>query len=177
MLRKDASISIVLPLSNSMVISKYQIVLLHDTLRICEDTAANDRCLWVRNTDAHMPAAVGNGTSEHTRPPSSAHPHAARVVFNRRITAHDHFQDVRHVRLDISGAGIAYGAGDVVNLLPSNAPEAVDELLSILCLSGDVLVAMETTSNSDVSAKQCVPGGASQSRSSMCMSQMGDGEC
>lgn len=38
--------------------------------------------------------------------PSFAHPFPARVVSNQRVTAPEHFQDVRHIEFDISGSNI-----------------------------------------------------------------------
>lgn len=92
-------------------------------------------------------------------PPSSSMvlPYQATVLQNRRITAVEHFQDVRHIELqlgeeDISGdlnekmvVGLTCGIsrpsprrpclwrpGDVAILLPSNDPQAVTELLEKL---------------------------------------------
>jgi hypothetical protein len=39
-------------------------------------------------------------------------PYLAPVLVNRRITAADHFQDTRHIELDISGSGLAYDPGE-----------------------------------------------------------------
>lgn len=39
-------------------------------------------------------------------PPSSAQPFPASVVSNQRVTAPEHFQDVRHIEFDISGSNI-----------------------------------------------------------------------
>ena len=49
------------------------------------------------------------------------------VVKNSRITASDHFQDVRHVVIEAHDTN--YGPGDILSLYPANADEVVDALL------------------------------------------------
>lgn len=53
----------------------------------------------------------------------------ASVIDNERITASDHFQDVRLVRLQCN---LPYNPGDVVMIRPRNRVEAVDQLISML---------------------------------------------
>eukprot|EP00041_Stephanoeca_diplocostata_P038621 m.1534404 g.1534404 ORF g.1534404 m.1534404 type:complete len:675 (-) comp25243_c0_seq43:5814-7838(-) len=105
--------------------------------------------------DVCMPNAsdsTNESDSEQVGVPTQARPFMAPVVFNRRVTSSDHFQDVRHIRFDIRSSGIVYSAGDVVNLLPSNAPDAVAELLTILNVSGDTGIEVEAPSDADVPA-------------------------
>lgn len=61
-------------------------------------------------------------------------PMHATLTTNKRLTAADHFQDVRLIELDLDeGVGLpAYKAGDVVCLMPENAPEKVDQLIQRL---------------------------------------------
>lgn len=65
---------------------------------------------------------------------SSHHPFSAHLISNERVTAPDHFQDVRLVKFDISGSGIMFSPGDVLMIQPSNQPHTVDEFLSHLHL-------------------------------------------
>lgn len=58
---------------------------------------------------------------------SLSSPYTAAVLENRRLTATDWRQDVRHIELDISGYGdadSAFAAGDIVTVFPSNAGSA-----------------------------------------------------
>eukprot|EP00056_Hartaetosiga_gracilis_P004650 m.77020 g.77020 ORF g.77020 m.77020 type:complete len:572 (-) comp11898_c0_seq2:340-2055(-) len=48
---------------------------------------------------------------------------------NTRLTPTTHFQDVRHVVLDISSSAITYTPGDVVYVLPENTEGSVNEVL------------------------------------------------
>ncbi|KAJ3415526.1 NADPH-dependent diflavin oxidoreductase 1 [Chytridiales sp. JEL 0842] len=53
----------------------------------------------------------------------------ATVLENSRITSAEHFQDVRHVRFDISDLNISYEAGDVMVVYPQNPAKDVQEVL------------------------------------------------
>eukprot|EP00887_Chlorella_sp_A99_P001486 scaffold8.g1486.t1 len=59
----------------------------------------------------------------------------ARLLANRRVTAPDHFQDVRHLEIDLStpeGGALAYQPGDVLAIVPRQ-PAAVVEQLCARC--------------------------------------------
>ncbi|KAK9790549.1 hypothetical protein WJX73_010811 [Symbiochloris irregularis] len=56
-------------------------------------------------------------------------PFMASVIANRRITSPDHFQDTRHIELDLASSGIVYEPGDLLNILPRQNPEAVQRFL------------------------------------------------
>ncbi|CAN0107898.1 unnamed protein product, partial [Hapterophycus canaliculatus] len=51
-----------------------------------------------------------------------------------RLTAQDHFQDVRHLEFDISGVpgGVDYRAGDVAWVHPSNKASDVEILAAAM---------------------------------------------
>lgn len=53
----------------------------------------------------------------------------ARLVQNRRLTAEDHWQEVRH--LDFELAGEQYEPGDVLSVLPQQDWQAVCEVLTV----------------------------------------------
>ena len=64
-------------------------------------------------------------------------PYLARVVTNTRMTSEDHFQDVRHIVLDVSKprvAGVrkpAFLPGDVMCFVPPNSDAVVDRFFEI----------------------------------------------
>ncbi|KAK3755557.1 hypothetical protein RRG08_012779 [Elysia crispata] len=66
--------------------------------------------------------------------PSSLCPFHARLISNLRVTHPEHFQDVRLIKLDITGSAISYSPGDVVMIQPQNSPDTVDEFISMLNL-------------------------------------------
>ena len=49
---------------------------------------------------------------------------------NQRITAEGHFQDVRHVEVEL--AGVTYAPGHVLHVWPVQSKESVEEVLSRL---------------------------------------------
>ncbi|CAG8555508.1 7172_t:CDS:2 [Racocetra fulgida] len=59
----------------------------------------------------------------------------ALLVNNKRVTSHDHFQDVRHIELDIGDTEHKYNPGDVAVIRPKNLPEDVDEFIKLMNLS------------------------------------------
>lgn len=60
---------------------------------------------------------------------NQSNPFYARVISNERITADDHFQDVRLVKFDITNSNMSYSPGDVVVIMPQNSTESVKEFI------------------------------------------------
>eukprot|EP00198_Chlamydomonas_reinhardtii_P004798 XP_001694134.1 NADPH-dependent flavin reductase [Chlamydomonas reinhardtii] len=95
--------------------------------------------------DAGITAAqTPNGTPSGNGSASAAavsygpwRPYLARLVCNQRITAPDHFQDTRHVELDLEGSGLSYEPGDVISVLPMPSEAVADAFLTRLGLDGD----------------------------------------
>ncbi|CAG8570839.1 14662_t:CDS:10 [Cetraspora pellucida] len=59
----------------------------------------------------------------------------ARLVKNERVTAYDHFQDVRHIELAIDDTEPKYYPGDVAVIRPKNLSEDVNEFINMMNLS------------------------------------------
>ncbi|XP_068104750.1 NADPH-dependent diflavin oxidoreductase 1 [Hyperolius riggenbachi] len=76
-------------------------------------------------------------------PPSELHPFHAGMVSNQRVTAADHFQDVRLIEFNISGSGIQFSPGDVVMIQPQNPSQDVEKFCSLLRLDPDKLFLVE----------------------------------
>ncbi|XP_033122556.1 NADPH-dependent diflavin oxidoreductase 1-like [Anneissia japonica] len=76
-----------------------------------------------------------NGTTQSHTPPFFA-----RVISNERVTASDHFQDVRLVKMDISDSSISYDPGDVVYIQPQNSAEAVQRFLDHMQLDPNKVI-------------------------------------
>ncbi|KAM4019635.1 NADPH-dependent diflavin oxidoreductase 1 isoform 2-T2 [Anomaloglossus baeobatrachus] len=70
-------------------------------------------------------------------PPTELQPLHALLVTNQRVTAQEHFQDVRLIEFDISESGINFAPGDVVMIQPQNSPKDVQEFCSLLRLDPD----------------------------------------
>lgn len=100
--------------------------------------------------------APPRGRSNH---PGGA-PSAGRLLVNRRLTAEDHFQDVRHFEIDVSGVpgGGYYGAGDVAWVHPCNEQSAVEALAGMMHLQLDKIVRIAPVSSvhqGGSSAQEC----------------------
>ncbi|KAJ8655971.1 hypothetical protein O0I10_008411 [Lichtheimia ornata] len=54
------------------------------------------------------------------------------VKSNERITATDHFQDVRHLALECDSENMRYAPGDIAVITPKNLPEEVDAFLTMM---------------------------------------------
>ncbi|KAK2144296.1 hypothetical protein LSH36_770g01014 [Paralvinella palmiformis] len=67
-----------------------------------------------------------------SEPPSETQPFYARLLLNDRVTSPDHWQDVRLLKFDISGANIRYNPGDVVMIPPENMKDTVNKFLELL---------------------------------------------
>ncbi|QRG36806.1 hypothetical protein FDK38_001163 [Candidozyma auris] len=70
---------------------------------------------------------VGNGDLSPTR--NGAGLSLGRIVTNTRMTASDHFQDVRHVTIEAIDQDLSYAPGDTVALYPPNDDRSVELLL------------------------------------------------
>ncbi|KAM8934769.1 NADPH-dependent diflavin oxidoreductase 1 isoform 2-T2 [Pelodytes ibericus] len=66
--------------------------------------------------------------------PSELYPFHAALLSNQRVTAADHFQDVRLMEFDIAGSGIAFSPGDVVMIQPQNSLDHILQFCSLLRL-------------------------------------------
>ncbi|VDI53148.1 NADPH-ferrihemoprotein reductase [Mytilus galloprovincialis] len=69
--------------------------------------------------------------------PGQSNPFYAKMTSNERVTSHDHFQDVRLIRFDISNSNISYSPGDVVVIMPQNSLETVTEFINHMKLQDD----------------------------------------
>lgn len=94
----------------------------------------------------------GQPEIEHEGDGATLHYTKAKVLENRRLTADDHFQDVRHLAFDLKGSSIrlvafvclslrwmncagtdnvnSYNAGDVMVVRPCNLPDEVQEVIN-----------------------------------------------
>ena len=81
----------------------------------------------LNNATLKAPSQIG--------PTSRKNPFAATLVKNTRLTAPTHFQDVRHLELDITGSGITFDAGDIAVIQPQNLPRRVEAVIQHLQLA------------------------------------------
>jgi sulfite reductase (NADPH) flavoprotein alpha-component len=67
-------------------------------------------------------------------------PFSAAILLNQRITGRGSDRDVRHLELSLEGSGLRYAPGDALGVWPTQSPQLVDAVLTILQLDGDALV-------------------------------------
>jgi sulfite reductase alpha subunit-like flavoprotein len=79
-----------------------------------------------------QPSAVDNNYhDEENKPATDIRPFYARLCRNERLTATDHFQDVRLLEFDCDTPRVEYNAGDVLGMRPSNHKHVIDKFLDI----------------------------------------------
>jgi len=71
---------------------------------------------------------------------SATRPFKAEVLANQRITADGSSKDVRHLEIDLSGAGFDHEPGDALGVVPRNPGPLVDAVLHALHLDGEAAV-------------------------------------
>ena len=80
---------------------------------------------------------VASSLAEFTK----ENPYTAELIVSQKLTGRDSDRDVRHVEIDLSGSGITYQPGDALGVWFTNQETLVDEILSLLSLSGDEVIA------------------------------------
>ncbi|XP_002732733.1 NADPH-dependent diflavin oxidoreductase 1 [Saccoglossus kowalevskii] len=73
----------------------------------------------------------------HGNIPSQKNPLYAKLISNERVTAADHWQDVRLVKIDITGSNVSYCPGDVAMIQPANLSDAVEDFLKLMQLDAN----------------------------------------
>jgi sulfite reductase alpha subunit-like flavoprotein len=92
-----------------------------------------------------------NVTPPPTSPPyTQTHPYYATITENRRLTAPDWEQDVRHIEIDIGAdSQLTYAVGDVVYIQPRNPLDVVDKFLDMMGLNADTVLEAITPTDCD----------------------------
>ena len=70
-------------------------------------------------------------------------PYLARVLANERLTAPSHFQDTRHIELDLGDSGLTYEPGWLLAVRPRQPPESVAAFLARCGLDPEEWVCVE----------------------------------
>eukprot|EP00967_Tisochrysis_lutea_P070638 scaffold93295_cov30-Tisochrysis_lutea.AAC.1 len=101
----------------------------------------------------HNPAQRQEREECHTIAYGPWCPYFARMLRNQRITASFHFQDTRHIELDLGDSGLTYEP-----VLPRTPPAAVDALLKRLSLDGSQHVCVEPAEHNAATAAAAAAG-------------------
>ena len=76
-------------------------------------------------------------------------PYLARVLVNQRLTAPGHFQDTRHIELDLGDSGLAYEPGWLLAVRPRQPPASVAAFLARCALDPEEWVRVEAAQQPD----------------------------
>lgn len=82
-----------------------------------------------------------------------------KVLENKRITSEDHFQDTRHIVLDLPDElGVRYDPGDVVMVQPRNDPVVIAELIKRYGLKPEqrLVITFDESQTSQVSVSSLI---------------------
>jgi len=64
-------------------------------------------------------------------------PFPGKLVANRLLTNPDSSKETRHYEISIAGSELSYEAGDALNVVPTNCPELVANIIKAIGCSGD----------------------------------------
>lgn len=64
-------------------------------------------------------------------------PFPGKLVANRLLTSPDSSKEIRHYEISIAGSGLSYEAGDALNVVPTNCPKLVADIIKAIGCTGD----------------------------------------
>lgn len=80
---------------------------------------------------------AGTVNEVHSSPYTKTAPLTASLLNNQKITGRNSQKDIRHIEIDLGDSGLRYQPGDALGVWFDNEPALVDELVSLLWLTGD----------------------------------------
>ncbi len=101
---------------------------------------------WLQGTlpDAGSVVAVASETAPAEKPAKSAYsrknPYVATMVDNRILSGAQSAKEIRHLAFDLGESGLTYEAGDALSVMPVNAPDLVDALLTRIGVGAETAV-------------------------------------
>lgn len=90
-----------------------------------------------QSTHQLVAAQVGCVDEIHSSPYTKTSPLTASLSVNQKITGRGSLKDVRHIEIDLGDSGLRYQPGDALGVWFDNDPALVEELVSLLWLTGD----------------------------------------
>lgn len=90
-----------------------------------------------QSTHQLVAAQVGSVDEIHSSPYTKTSPLTASLLVNQKITGRGSLKDVRHIEIDLGDSGLRYQPGDALGVWFDNDPALVEELVSLLWLTGD----------------------------------------
>ncbi|MDF1582343.1 MAG: sulfite reductase flavoprotein subunit alpha [Methyloprofundus sp.] len=68
---------------------------------------------------------------------SRKNPFPGKLIANRLLTSPESSKEIRHYEISIAGSGLSYEAGDALNIVPTNCPELVADIIKAIGCTGD----------------------------------------
>lgn len=101
---------------------------------IIEHEPGNDSCATTSSTlgEEQLPVL----------PHDQNHPFPARIVENRILSGAGSEKETRHFVLDLTGSGLTYEVGDSIGVFPTNDPDLVNEIISLISARRDELIVL-----------------------------------
>ncbi len=72
-----------------------------------------------------------------------SNPFSAKVIDNVLLNGRGSSKETLHLELSLEGSGLSYEAGDALALIPDNADDVIDRILSVTGFSGNELVSFK----------------------------------
>ncbi|GGF92803.1 bifunctional reductase [Paenibacillus albidus] len=89
-------------------------------------------------------APVGPGAQTKVQPGySPAHPLPSRLLFKKRLNTESSEKETRHYAFDLGNTGLQFEAGDALGVWPTNCPELVSDILSVVKLDPSIPVGVK----------------------------------
>jgi sulfite reductase (NADPH) flavoprotein alpha-component len=86
-----------------------------------------------------LPLVGNTAESQYTK----QNPLTAEFSLSQKITGRDSAKDVRHIEIDLGESGLTYQVGDALGVWFENDPLLVDELISVLSLTGEEQISLK----------------------------------
>jgi len=103
------------------------------------DEAAENWISSVIPLMAEGTAIINIDTESTTTAPTYGrkNPFPATLQTNRLLTSPQSSKEIRHYEISIAGSGLAYEAGDALNIIPTNCPDLVASIIQAIGCQGD----------------------------------------
>lgn len=93
--------------------------------------------LMANGAGQSAPAFIDTQTATDKPKFNRKNPFPAKMLVNRTITGEASSKEIRHYEISIAGSGLTYEAGDALNVVPTNCPELVEDIIKAIGCNGD----------------------------------------
>mgnify|MGYP000347165911 CR=1 FL=1 len=106
----------------------------------CDVDFDDDAEAWIQAvmplmSDGNSVIDTDDDSSESTY--NRKNPFPAKLDVNRLLTSKDSSKETRHYEISIAGSGLSYEAGDALNIIPTNCPQLVADIINAIGCTGD----------------------------------------